>query len=413
VSTTIVAAPAATAEKFARIRDFQETEVGLIGRRTEMLVTQVALAAKLHMLLYGTPGVAKSMTVDGILKHLAGLRQFKTQAYKASPPEQFLGPISLKRMAEDEFVRIVKNRAPSADICYIDEIARAPRALLPAFQGMMVEREFDAGEGAQKIPLMSLIGTCNHLPDDPELEAFFDRFTLKLTVKPPATQDQFTQILRGALRRREAGYPDIPGELVIDCPELEAFQRHVETIPVPDPVLGRFGELWANLVGAGIEPSIRRYADVTRAMQACAALDGRDEVIEDDLQIAQHALWTTPEQAEPVYKEVVRFASEWTKAKAELLESFAESLDRLGQVQSMVAGGAESTAHVTIDGTDGSITTHAVKVVNEQGKVRRLIEKHIGEATGQDVSALKAALLEIEAGKAWVEARVLGGMALR
>ena len=402
-----------TAEKFRGILDFAERERGLINRRTEMHILSVAIAAKLHVILHGNPGRAKTMTVNALLAHLPEMRKFHTQAYKASPPEQFLGPISIRAMEDDKFVRIISRKVADCDIAVLDELPRAPRAVLPALQGIMVEREFDAGDGVQPVPLQSLIGTSNHLPDDPELEAFFDRFALKLVVKAPASQQQFKDILKGALRRRDEGEPEIPDELLISRDELEQFQRDVEICVIPDDVLDAFGELWANLLAAGIEPSIRRYVDVTKAMQAVATINGRNIVEIDDMQIAQHALWTTETEIPTVYEALVAFASEWVQTKAELLDSFAETLDRLGQVQSLVAGGAETTTHVTIDDTERSITDHAIKVVNAQGKLRSMIEKHIADASaGQDVSELESALAQMDAGKAWVQDRILGGLTL-
>lgn len=402
-----------TAEKLRGLIEFQEQQRGLVNRRAEMHTLLVAVTAKLHVILHGNPGRAKSMTVDGVLMHLPHLRKFKTQAYKASPPEQFLGPISIKGMEEDRFVRVITNKVADCEIAVLDELPRAPRAVLPALQGIMVEREFDAGDGVERVPLMTLIGTSNHLPDDPELEAFFDRFALKLVVSAPASQQQFTDIMRGALARRDQGEPEIPDELLISRDELAQFQRDVEIAHIPESVLDALGELWANLLAEGIEPSIRRYVDLTKAMQAVATLNGRNTVEIDDMQIAQHSLWTSEEQIPIVYKAVVGFASDWIKQKAELLDGFAETLDRLGQVQSMVAGGADASTHIEIDGSDKSITDHSIKVVNDQAKVRKLIEKHIGEASaGQDTAELESVLAQMDAGKQWVQDRVLGGLSL-
>lgn len=419
--TTTTTAVQATAQKLAAIRDFQESERGLIGRRTELYVLQIGLAAKLHMILHGKPGVAKSMTVDGLLEHMPHLTKFKTQAYKASPPEQFLGPISIKGMTEDRFERVITGKVADVQVAVIDELTRAPRAILPAFQGMMVEREFDSGDGVKPVPLNSLIGSVNHIPADEELEAFLDRFALKLVVNPPASQAQFTDILKGALARRRDGVATIPAELIVGEQEFADFQHAVTQVVVPDEVLDRFGELWANLLGAGVEPSVRRYVDTTRAMQAAAALDGRDECTIDDLQVAQHAMWTHVEEVATVYKEVVKFASEWAKKRAELLDSFTETLDRLGQVQSLIASGADSSAEVEIDEVDSdgevqrktnTIMQHGIRVVNAQRKLSALIEQHIADATGQDTNELEAALVQIGAAKDWVQDRLLGGLSV-
>src|ERR1700745_2230859 len=189
---------------------------------------------------------------------------------------------------------------------------------------------------------MSPIGTSNPLPEDEELSAFYDRFALKLVVKGPQSQTQFVEIVRGALRRDALGIAEIPDEMLVSSAELLAMQEARKQVRVPDEILGSFGELWSNLLAAGVVPSPRRYVDVTRAMQAVALLEGRDEVDPDDMQIAQHCLWVSEEQIPVVYENVIAFASTWTKERASLLDTFQGILDRLGQVQAMVAAGADA-----------------------------------------------------------------------
>ena len=299
----------------------------------------------------------------------------------------------------------------------IDELPRAPRALLPAFQGMMVEREFDAGAGVQPVPLESLIGTANHVPDDPELEAFFDRFTFKVVVKGPQSQQEFIAIMESALRRQELGLPDVPDELIVTEAELREFQQFVTTVSVDRSILIKFGELWANILALDIMPSPRRWQDLLLGMKVMAGLDGRQEVIEDDLQIAQHSLWARPEDAPKVYGEVIKFASEWIKARAEIIASFQDTLDRLGEVQAAIAAGADPFSELTVGDPDDpaskkKLMDHGIKVVTEQKAVAELARKHIADATGQDTAELESVLTQIDAAKAWVQDRLVGGLEL-
>lgn len=417
MSTITTPSVAAIASKLSGIPDFIENDVGLIGRRTEMQILMICVGGKLHPLMYGSPGVAKSMTVDAIRRHFPHMTQFKTQAYKASPPEQFLGQVSIKGMADDRFYRLIDGKLPDVQLAVIDEIARAPRSLLPAFQGMMVEREFDIGDGVQPVPLESLIGTCNHVPDDPELEAFFDRFCFKVVVKGPQSQQEFIAIMESSLRRQEHGLPDVPDELIVTEAELREFQRFVTTVSVDRSILIKFGELWANILALDITPSPRRWGDLLLGMKVLAGLEGRQEVTEDDLQIAQHALWSRPEDAPKVYGEVIKFASEWIKGKAEIISTFGDTLDRLGEVQAAVAAGADPFSELTVGDPDDpaskkKLMDHGIKVVTEQKTVAELARKHIAEATGQDTAELQSVLTQIDAAKAWVQDRLVGGLEL-
>lgn len=412
MSTTAAIDIETTAAKLAAIPEWQETNRGLIGRRRELSTVVTAIASRRHVILYGLPGVAKSMTVDGVAKHMPDLSKFKTQAYKASPPEQFLGQISFKGIEQDQYKRITAGKAPDSELVIIDETSRAPRSVLPAFQGMMVEREFDSGAGVQSVPLMTFVGTVNSLlEDDTELAAFFDRFALKLNVKPPASQDEFIRILKGAAQRQLSD-PDVPDELLVSRDELIAFQQHVPTVHVPDDVYSTIAELWSNLVGVGVMPSIRRYTDVVLVMQAQAAIDGRDEVLIDDVQVCQHSLWTAPSEEATVYAEVVKFASEWVRKTSELMDAFAEILDRFGQVQALVSSGSKSADSVEIAEKTMSITDHSITVLNEQKDLRQKIDRQVADAAGRDTSELDAVLTQMDAAADWVSDRVLGGLRL-
>jgi MoxR-like ATPase len=404
-----VAAPAidAIVAKFKGALDFQDQR--LVERRHALWIAQVGLVARQHTIYHGKPGNAKSMTVDGILKHFPELKLVKTQAYKASTPEQFLGPISFKAMENDEYRRITRNKFPDCEVYFCDETTRAPKPVLTAFQGGMVEREFDNGAGPQPIPLMSFVGTVNHLPDDEELEAFIDRFLFKIVVKAPRAQESIAAILRGGIeRRRNPSISVVPDELLITRAELVTLQSHADTaVDVPEEFTDMLAELYSNLVGIGIEPSLRRLDALVAGVQAAAAIDGRDQVMQDDILIAADSLWTAESEIENVRKETTKFASAWLREAAELQESYDESRDTLTGIQAKVAklsSGEPIPREVTNEGID---------IVNEQVRLKELVEKHIAAASGRDTSNLDQMLAEMDAAATWVEKKLLGGLSLR
>jgi hypothetical protein len=102
-----------------------------------------------------------------------------------------------------------------------------------------------------------------------------------------------------------------------------------------------------------------------------------------------------------VYGEVIQFASEWIKAKAEIIASFQDTLDRLGEVQAAIAQGADPFSEVTIGDPEDpaskkKLMDHGIKVVSEQKKVAELASKHIGDATGQDTAELESVLTQFD-----------------
>jgi hypothetical protein len=103
---------------------------------------------------------------------------------------------------------------------------------------------------------------------------------------------------------------------------------------------------------------------------------------------------------------VLKFASPWTKRRAELLDAFQETLDRQGLIQSTNASGSDK---LTIGDKEKSLTDHAVMLVNSQRKLAAMIESHVAERKDDELSS---ALVQIAATKAWVQEHVLGGLKL-
>lgn len=378
----------------------------LVERRTALHLLAIALISRSHIILHGNPGNAKSMSVDGLLRHLPELRQVKTQAYKASSPEQFLGPISFKAMEQDEYRRNVTRKFADCEVFYCDEVPRAPRAVLPAFQGGMVEREFDNGNGPEPIDLMTFIGTSNHIPDDDELEAFFDRFLWKLVIAPPSSQLSFVSILRGGVERRANG-PSVNAQVdpdtIVTREELLLLQVAATKVDVPDEVLEALGEVWSNLTGAGVVASVRRYNDFVLGLQAAALLDGRDAVNTDDLMLGEHALWSVEQDIEQVRAEVVKHASDWMRETANVLDAHSEKGDEFAKLQTDLAQGADRSA----------LRSTALDLLSEQrDTLRPLIEKQIADAQGRDTSRLENALDEIERTREWVSTNLLAGLSV-
>jgi MoxR-like ATPase len=346
------------------------------------------------------------MSVDGLLRHLPEIRQVKTQAYKASSPEQFLGPISFKAMEEDKYRRNVTRKFADCEVFYCDEVPRAPRAVLPAFQGGMVEREFDNGDGPEPIDLMTFIGTSNHIPDDDELEAFFDRFLWKLVIAPPSSQLSFVSILRGGVERRAQGAAksaEIDPATIVTREELELLQVAATQVEVPDEVLEALAEVWSNLTGSGVVASVRRYNDFVLGLQAAALLDGRDAVNTDDLMLGEHALWSAEQDIEAVRAEVVKHASDWMRETANVLDVHAESHDQFAKMQNDLAQGADKAA----------LRSSALDLIQEQkDTLRPMVERQIADAQGRDVSRLENALAEIDQTREWVSSNLLGGLSV-
>ena len=91
------------------------------------------------MLLLGPPGTAKSALVRAIARAFGG-SYFETLVTKFSTPEEIFGPISLKALEQDRFMRVTTGKLPEAQFGFVDEIFKASSAILNTLLTIMNER---------------------------------------------------------------------------------------------------------------------------------------------------------------------------------------------------------------------------------------------------------------------------------
>src|SRR3954454_14212818 len=138
----------------------------------------VTLVAGEHMLIVGPPGTAKS----ALVRHLARLvdaRYFEYLLTRFSEPNEIFGPIDIKAFREGSYVRRVEAMLPDADIVFLDEIFKSNSAILNSLLSILNERRFFTGSASIQVPLSSLYGATNEIPNDDALGAVFDRFLVR------------------------------------------------------------------------------------------------------------------------------------------------------------------------------------------------------------------------------------------
>ena len=164
-----------------------ELNVSLIEREEVVRAAIVALLARQHLVILGPPGTAKSALVDEIARRIgpqtgAGLQIFNYLMTRFTTPEELFGPVSVSGLKKDEYRRITAGKLVEAEIVFLDEIFKASSAILNALLKIVNERVFNNGNQEIPIPLISLFGASNELPQGNDLEALWDRFLLRIRV---------------------------------------------------------------------------------------------------------------------------------------------------------------------------------------------------------------------------------------
>ncbi len=263
---------------------------GLIEREIPArLVLLTALAGE-HSLLIGEPGTAKSALARRLHRVFADGAYFERLLTRFSVPEELFGPLSIKALEEDRYQRQTEHYLPTARIAFIDEVFKANSAILNSLLTILNEREFDNGERRCKVPLISVVGASNELPDDDELNALYDRFLCRYVVQPVSDQQFITLLGLTDAQPQAAAEVDR-----LDQSTLDQLQARAEQVTLGDEVIECLSALRVYMQEARIGVSDRRWRKLVKLLKVCAVTNDRDSVNIWDCWLLQHCLWQEPE----------------------------------------------------------------------------------------------------------------------
>lgn len=156
----------------------------------ETLVDLMALCtlAQEPLLLVGKPGTAKSDLVVKFVQAL-GLNTesedyFEYMLTQFTEPGEIVGPIDINKLKDGRYMRRVAGKLPQARVVFLDEIFKSNSAILNTLLTIINERKFYQDGKPVKVPMLMLFAATNEIPDNAELAALRDRFTLKAESRP-------------------------------------------------------------------------------------------------------------------------------------------------------------------------------------------------------------------------------------
>ncbi len=277
--------------------------VGMYEREEIVAVAFLGALSGQNIFLYGPPGTAKSLISRRIACGFEDHSYFECLMNRFSTPEEVFGPVSIKELKEDRYVRKTEGYLPRAEFAFLDEIWKSSPAILNALLTLINERRFRNGDQIEEAPLKALIAASNETPDDNQgLDALYDRFIVRLMVPPIAQSEHFNNLLDSPPTEVRV---TVPPELVVKKTEWDSWRKDIqssvrlsnETRTIIHLIRGA---LHAQNETLKVYVSDRRWQRAAMLIKAAAFFDGRKETNHSDALLLQHCLWTTNDNREAI-----------------------------------------------------------------------------------------------------------------
>ncbi len=277
----------------------QQMDKSVIGQEEVVRTLTLALLCNGNVLLEGLPGTAKTRSIKTLARVLQadlGRIQFT--------PDLLPSDVTGNEIYQESQGKSELQFQPGPifnELVLADEINRAPAKVQSALLEAMEERQVTvAGKSYQLPPLFMVLATQNPIEQEgtyPLPEAQMDRFLMKISVDYPNRESELgiVRLLQTEEGQQQLDLQMIPQSHIFAArdtiqkmqlsPPIEQYIVDL-VIATRDPAA--FNQKLAQWIDTGSSP--RASIALHRASRASAWLDGRDQVLPDDVRSVLHAV---------------------------------------------------------------------------------------------------------------------------
>jgi MoxR-like ATPases len=154
----------------------------VVGHEDMVKALLLAAVAGEHVVIIGPPGTAKSYAVRTFAQ-LVNAKFYFYLLTKFTSFDELFGTVDIVSLSRGEFKRNW-SRIVSSEFVFLDEIFKANSAILNALLSLLQERVvYDPITGQPiQAALHTAVGASNEIPEDPELQALYDRFAVRVFI---------------------------------------------------------------------------------------------------------------------------------------------------------------------------------------------------------------------------------------
>lgn len=259
----------------------------------------------------GLPGVAKSLIARRLKFAFKDAKSFEYLMNRFSTPDEVFGPISVTELQKDNYMRIVENYLPDAEVVFLDEIWKAGPAIQNTLLTVLNEKIFRNGKEEIKVKLKGLIAASNELPakndgHNDSVEALWDRFLLRLIIRSIEDEGNFNSMIGDDLNPT---FDNVKSEMKITSEEYTLWDKKIDAVKIPEEVYKVIDVIRKKIqqendkLGVDDIPyyiSDRRWRKIVRILRTSAFLNNRNEIDLMDCFLIKDCIWNDENEIDTV-----------------------------------------------------------------------------------------------------------------